>query len=448
MQATADNYDLIDSGPISGRQILLLIVGALVLFTDGFAQGQVNVVAPAIIREWHLHKENMAPVFAANVWGLMLGSLVVAPLADIFSRRFINVLCVIAFGVFSLLPPLVTTVFPMEIFRFLQGLALGAAMPCMIAAVSDYLPRPHRTQLAVVLTCSYSFGIAAVGIVASYTLKKYDWPFIFYVGGILPLILVPLLLIALPESPAYLLARGKQDKLAAVLKQMAPHYVYTATPQPPARKAHPLAGVGQLFTEGRASMTLLIWLMYFCMGASLYFLQQWLPILTKSLGFSEGDAAVTNSYFQIGGLIGGFIVGFLAGKGGLYTFVCTYVLAAVAIVLAGFGGASVSFMLAISGIMGLMVVGGQNALNVYVSGTLYPSQMRSSGLGLALAFTRLGGAVLGASFAGVVVGLNLGPQKTFATFATPEIVVALACLVLALSRRKPAAEKEAVLAAG
>ena len=195
-------------------------------------------------------------------------------------------------------------------------------------------------------------------------------------------------------------------------------------------------------------MTLLIWLMYFCMGASLYFLQQWLPILTKSLGFTEGDAAVTNSYFQIGGLIGGFVIGFLAGKGGLWAFICAYVLAAIAIVVAGFGGASLSFMLAISGIMGLMVVGGQNALNVYVSGTLYPSQMRASGLGLALAFTRLGGAILGASFAGMVVKLDLGPQKTFATFATPEIVVALALFALVILRRNQASQKEAVLAAG
>ena len=448
MQASADNYDLIDSGPISGRQILLLIVGSLVLFTDGFAQGQVNVVAPAIIREWHLQKADLAPVFAANVYGLMLGSLVVAPLADIFSRRLINVICVIAFGVFSLLPPLVHAIPALEGIRFLQGLALGAAMPCMIAAVSDYLPKPSRTQLAVVLTCAYSFGIAAVGIVAGATLKQYDWPFIFYVGGVLPLILVPLLLIALPESPAYLLARGQQDKLAAILKQMAPHYVYMARPEgSPARKAHPLAGVGQLFTEGRAPMTLLIWLMYFCMGASLYFLQQWLPILSKSLGFTEAQAAVTNSYFQIGGLIGGFIIGFLAGKGGIYTFVGTYLLAAAAIAVAGLGASSLTFMLGISGVMGLMVVGGQNALNVYVSGTLYPSQVRASGLGLALAFTRLGGAILGASFAGMIVGLNLGPQKTFATFAAPELVVALACLVLALQRRSSRSQ-EAALAAG
>ena len=449
MQSSADNYDLIASGPISGRQILLLVMGSLVLFTDGFAQSQVNVVAPAIIREWHLQKADMAPVFAANVYGLMLGSLLIAPLADIFSRRLITLACVIGFGLFSLFPPFVTAVPQLEMIRFLHGLALGAAMPCIIAAVSDYLPRPGRTQLAVVLTSAYAFGVAAVGIVAGVTLETCGWRFIFWAGGLLPLILTPLLLIALPESPAYLSARGQQEKLRGILKQMAPQFVYTATPEgQTGKRAHPLTGVAQLFTKGRASMTLLIWLVYFSTGASLYFLQQWLPILTRSAGFSEAQSAISNSYFQIGGLVGGFIIGFLTGKGGVYTFVCSYSLAAVAIAVAGLGAQSLSFLWLMAGVTGLLVVGGQNALNVFVGGTLYPSQIRSSGLGLALTFTRLGGAVLGSTFAGFIVRLNLGPQKTFATFAAPEVITALALLVLALSRRSHVPPKAAVLAAG
>lgn len=441
MQASGENYDLIDSGPISGRQMLLLIVGALVLFLDGFASGQMNVVAPSLLREWHLAKSAMANVFAANVYGLMLGSLLVAPLADIFSRRLITLACVVGFGVMSLFPLMAHSVSDLVPIRFLHGLALGAAMPCMIAAVSDYLPKDKRTNLGVVLTCAYSFGIAAVGVLASAILKDYGWQPVFWIGGLAPLVLCPLLLVALPESPAYLMKHGRQDDLKAVLKQMAPTFDYTPGPTPPPAKGFgPFAAAGALFTEGRASMTLLIWLMYFSMGASLYFLQSWLPILiTKGAGFTDGDGALGNTCFQLGGLAGGFIIGAFAAKGGLKAFIATYLLAAAAIALTGIGAQSLTVLLVMSAAMGLVVVGGQNSLNVYVSGTLYPSQMRSSGLGLALAFTRLGGAILGSTFAGFVVGLDLGPKATFATFATPELIVALALAALLFIRRaKPA----------
>ncbi len=83
---------------------------------------------------------------------------------------------------------------------------------------------------------------------------------------------------------------------------------------------------------------------------------------------------------------------------------------------------------------GLLVVGGQNALNAFTGGRLYPSAIRATGLGWALSVLRLGGVLAGSLAAGFVVALDLGPRNTFLIIAAPELLCGLGLLLIHLRR--------------
>ena len=406
--------------------------GRLVLLSDGFDAQVLSVAGPDLAGAWHLGKGALAPVFAANLAGLMVGALLITPLTDLFSRKRVIASCIVAFGLLSLATVWTTTLPELESLRFVTGLALGAAMPSVIAAASEYVPRRHRTGIVVGLSCSFSLGSALSGIVASLFLARFGWVGMFVVGGIVPLLTLPLLLVCFPESPTFLMARGRRRELDALLRRMGPQLrILPGGAVRPGRQRFPVAG---LFQEGRAPTTLCLWLTYFCSGATLYFLVNWLPILLTSAGFAPGVATLSTTAYQVGGITGGFLVGMVVDRFGAIALSLWLFAAAAGVAAVGGLAGSVTTILLASAMAGLLVVGGQNALNAFTGGKLYPSAFRATGLGWALSVLRLGGVLAGSLAAGFVVSLDLGPRNTFLIIAAPELLCGLGMLLIHLRR--------------
>src|SRR5256885_5872902 len=148
-QASAAPIDVagyIDQQPVGGFQVKLLLTCAAVLLLDGFDTTAIGYVAPSLAREWSLTKGALGPVFSAGLFGLMIGALLLGPLADRIGRRKIIILCTLAFGLGTLATALVQDVNTLLAIRFLTGLGLGGAMPNTVAMPSGLSPRappPH-----------------------------------------------------------------------------------------------------------------------------------------------------------------------------------------------------------------------------------------------------------------------------------------------------------------
>ena len=208
-------------------------------------------------------------------------------------------------------------------------------MPSVIAAASEYVPTRVRTRIVVGLSCSFSLGSALCGAIASVVLGPFGWKIVFWIGCLLPLASVPLVVFFFPESPTYLASRGRIAELRAMLARIGPWLRYEpGTAVEPGRPTFP---VSALFKSGRALMTSCVWLTYFCSGATLYFLANWLPTLLNSAGFGTRVATLSSSAYQVGGLTGGFLIGALVDRFGAAALSAWLFAAAAGVALVGPG---------------------------------------------------------------------------------------------------------------
>ena len=162
-----DIPDYIDRQPVGAFQIRVLLICAAVLFIDGFDTQAIGYVAPAVAQEWKLARGALGPVFSAGLFGLMIGALVLGPLADRIGRKRIIVLSTAAFGIGTLLTILAQDAEWLMALRFLTGLGLGGAMPNAVALTSEFSPHRRRATMVMMMFAGFSIGAALGGLVAA-----------------------------------------------------------------------------------------------------------------------------------------------------------------------------------------------------------------------------------------------------------------------------------------
>src|SRR6266481_7428579 len=287
-----DVADFIDRQPVGGFQIKLLATCAAVLFLDGFDTQAIGYVAPALAKEWSLTRAALGPVFSAGLFGLMIGALVLGPLADRVGRKKIIIFSTLAFGLGALATAFIQDVSTLLVIRFLTGLGLGGAMPNAIAMTSQFNPRRRRATMVMIMFCGFSVGAALGGFLAAALIPQFGWRSVFVVGGVAPLVMVPILALRLPESVRFLALTGRaNDRVAELLGFIGPRAVFAPATQFVIHEPG-LAGIPvlHLFRECRTAVTLLLWVVFFMSLLDLYFLSNWLPTVLNDLGASVSSA--------------------------------------------------------------------------------------------------------------------------------------------------------------
>jgi AAHS family 4-hydroxybenzoate transporter-like MFS transporter len=425
-----DLVDFIDGQPVGGFQIRLLLACAAVLFLDGFDTQAIGYVAPALAKEWGLSKGALGPVFSAGLFGLMIGALVFGPLADRVGRKKIIILSTAAFGLGALATALAHDLNTLLVIRFLTGLGLGGAMPNTVAMTSEYNPQRRRATMVMIMFCGFSIGAALGGFLAAGLIPRYGWRSVFIVGGIAPLLLLPVLVWRLPESVRFLAASGQApERVAELLKRISPHTTFAPDARFVVSEAH-LAGmpVVHLFREGRTTATLLLWVVFFMSLLDIYFLANWLPTVLNDLGASVSQAVVIGSMLQVGGVVGTFALGSVIDRFSFRALALVYFGAVFAV--GAIGQLSHSAVLVSIAIFaaGFCVVGGQIAANA-LAAAFYPTSVRSSGVGWALGIGRIG-SIIGPLVGGMLLAAKWSASAVFMAAAAAALCAALAALAL------------------
>lgn len=426
-------------GPLQfGVTALCFIIAML----DGFDTQSIAFVAPKIAEEWGLSPSEFGPIFAVGLLGLTVGAFTLSPAADKFGRKAVILVSTFIFGLFALLTAFAGSMNELLIYRFITGIGLGAAMPNIIALTSEYGPARLRATLVTVMFCGFPLGSTIGGLISTGLIANWGWQSVFFVGGVLPILLLPVLYFMLPESVRFLVAKGApESKIAPIVKKIdaqASVADFIEGLKHEASSASKGFSIFQLFREGRTPVTLLLWVAFFMNLLVMYFLVNWLPTLLKSAGLPLSMAILSTATLNLGGVVGAVVLGRMIDKLSPYLVLGTaYAASAAFIALLAFGGTNLTVLLVGAALSGFGVVGAQIGCNA-LTAAVYPTNIRATGVGWALGVGRIG-AIVGPLVGGLLLGAGWTAQNLILLAVVPALVASVAVFVLGGVRRRAGA---------
>jgi len=380
--------------------VMFCVLAAL---CEGIDLQGAGVAAPGIRAEFLAGPAQLGSFLSASTFGLFVGALIGGRYADRIGRKGVLVVSIAIFGLCSLLTPLAHDMSSLSIARLLTGLGLGGALPNLIALTSESSPSDRRSANVALVYSGAPFG-GAIASAVSLVMGASHWRWIFLVGGIAPLLLTPFMARALPESAAFERAR------AAPVRERA--------------------AVSAIFAAGRASRTLLLWVSFFLQLLMLYLLLSWLPTLLQGDGLTHAQAAGAQIGFNVGGGIAALWIGsLLEARWRTISIVVTFVALPLFVVLLAQSPPNPELVSLIVLALGCAVLAAQSFLYTTAPG-LYPTPIRGSGVGAAVALGRIG-SIVGPLLAGALKAIGHDSQRLLMDLVPIAIAGSLFALWLA-----------------
>jgi len=446
---TIDVGALLDAGRWTGYQRLLILGTGLAIILDGMDNQLLPNAVPTLMAEWGQSRGEFTGALALGPFGMMLGGLLGGVLGDRAGRRTALLGSVLTFGLLTLAVAWVSSVEMLGALRFLAGVGLGGAMPNAAALASECVPA-RRRALAVTLTIvCIPLGGALAGELAARVIPAYGWRTLFVLGGIAPVLLAFALRRLLPESPRYLVSRPERwSELTATLRRMGHQlpeeleYV-EGTPSGAPRRG---ASVGRLFDPRFARDTFALFAaFFFCLMVN-YVVILLLPAMLTApeVGFSQPTAsrvlAASNYGGVVGAVLGGLLIQRLGSRATMLGMSAAAIVCSVALAALRLDPAHAYSLMAMFLVTGGLLNAVQTTMYA-LAAHVYPTDIRSTGVGTAVAVGRIGNVL--AAFVGAFALERGGAPGYFLCLAGLMVVVLLALAVVqrhvAPGGREPAA---------
>ncbi|MGW0174300.1 MFS transporter [Rhodococcus sp. NPDC003322] len=450
---------LIDTAPVSVLQKRAIALCLALAILDGMDAQLIGFAIPALSEDWGLSKASFGLLLALSSGAMVVGSLVFGPVADRWGRRRVILLCTVLFSVFTLASAFAPSMGVLIVLRVLAGIGLGGVTPNLIALTSEYSPARNRSTLVTIVVAGMSLGGFLGGLAAAQLIPAYGWESIFLAGGVLPLVVAALAWAGLPESGKFLAARGDHAGAAKILSAIAPgadlsgavHFtqdtvVVTKSP------------VRELFANGRALDTVLLWVVFVINFLVIYFLFGWMPSLFSQAGQSASTAILAAALFNLGGMAGALSVGHITDRVAAAWGQSGGSRAAYAVVMGGYtlgalfiGAVAMSLSNPTLLLITICVVGfgisGSSAGIIAIAASIYPVAARSTGIGWAMGIGRIG-SIVGPTVGAALIAAGMDARTIFLLMVVPTAlaVVTLGVLFVRDRLRGRAATGSAVLA--
>ncbi|MGV8872567.1 MAG: MFS transporter [Rhodococcus sp. (in: high G+C Gram-positive bacteria)] len=417
---------------VDGPRRSSLVVVGICFFTvifDGFDLVVFGAVIPDLLREpgWGLTPGTAGSLASLALIGMVVGSLLSAPVTDAIGRRKVIMSSVVWFTIFSGLCALASSPEMLGVFRFVGGIGLGLVIPAAAALTIEYAPRGRENFYNAVMMSGYAAGGIVSALVALALLPSGGWRSLFAVS-VLPIVVVlPLVYFFLPESVQYLVYKGRRKEAEALASQygMPGSVLDRIETTKPIRKTD---SVAVLFSRRYLVSTALFGAAAFCGLFLIFTMNTGLPSIMVKAGYNTGTSLQFLLAFSLGGIVGVTSVSLLADKIGP-RFVTAGALAAAAVaVIVLSRPLDTSVLLAAVAVAGLGTSGSTILINSFVA-TYYPTVSRQSALGWVMTVGRLG-SVVAPAIIGVILGSGLGFEANFYLIAAVAVLGSL--LILAV----------------
>lgn len=424
----------------TGLQLRTLLLCFLLNTLDGADVLVVSFVAPVLVAEWAVSDAVFGLVFSSGLVGMTLGALFLAPFADVWGRKTLILVASAVIAVGMLVSVLATSVSQLMVLRFFTGLGIGAMLASVAALASEYAPERYRSFAVTFATAGYPAGATIAGLAGGWIIPAYGWQGMFIVAGLGSALMLPIVFVALPESIQFLIARQPRNALARANRYLLAQGLNMLTALPPRRAASSRPPIAQLVQGDMRLATLLCWGAFFSSFFTLYFLTSWIPRIAVEAGYPLATAINGSAAFNMGAFVGLVALGWFASRFELAILIGSFFTLS-GLVMIAFGAQHTPEAVFFGGMLliGFLVQGGFGGLYA-IAARIYPTEMKTTGVGWSIGIGRLG-AVAGPVVGGVVISANLSVFASFVIFAMPMLIAAGLTLLIARCCFRPGADR-------
>jgi MFS family permease len=377
---------------------------------DGFDVLAMSFAASGVKADWHLLDRQLGALLSAGLIGMGLGSLTLGPCADRWGRRIIVLLSVALAGLGMLGSAFARDFTELLALRVLTGIGIGGTIASVAVIVSEYAPDKLRGTALAIYATGYSIGATIGGTLAAYAIPRYGWRSAFVIGGTLSLLMLPLAWRKLPESIDFLQSR---------------------IPSSGTRRVNALQGMMR-------PSTVLVWIVFFCTMAGFYFILSWTPRLLNAAGLSAGAGLTGGVLLNLGGIAGCGLFAWAAARADTHRLLLGALIGS-ALLIAVFGLVMSRLDIALWTALLLGIIANAAMAGLYAVGPpLYPTAIRTTGMGWAIGIGRFG-AILAPLASGALLDRGWMPAQLYFFFSAPFVVAALAILLLGPARARATA---------
>ncbi|MGP6174345.1 MFS transporter [Corynebacterium sp. A21] len=432
----------IDQRPMKASQWIIIAVAVLLMMTEGYDVQAMAFTSNAVTEDLGLTGSQLGLLLSAGLIGMAIGTAGVGPFADRYGRRPV-LLVSIAVNLLGLF--LTATAGSMgEIlsWRLLTGLGIGGIMTSGIVLVSEYANAKYRPLALSVYSAGFPIGATFGGLAAVPVIENFGWQGVFYLGGFITLAILATVAVFIPESIDHLAARhragsekaqGHALKIAQRLDIDGPVELGTA-----ATKSTPRSGYGALLSRENIRGTVLLWVMYFLVMSSFYFASSWTPRLLVEIGLTAEQGIWGGLVIMAGGLVGNILYGFCAARWDPRKVMTAFALiSATLMVIFATTTSTLVLALGIGLLLGVFINGCMAALYT-IAPMSYTSDLRSTGVGMAMGIGRVG-SILAPILVGGLLDIGWAPIAMYVMFAV--VLVVVSGIAPALPRRQGVKEK-------
>lgn len=417
----------IDQSPMRPRQWMIITVAVVLMMTEGYDVQAMAFTATAVTEDLGITDAQLGFLLSASLVGVAIGAAFVGPFADRYGRRPVLLLSIVVNMVGLFLTATADSMGEILAWRLLTGLGIGGIMTSGIVLVSEYSNAKYRALALSIYSAGFPIGATLGGLLAVPVINNFGWEGVFLLGGATTVVALIGAALFIPESIDHLTtryragARKAHDQAARIARRLGipgPIELGAGSAQTPAR-----SGYRALVTRQNIRGTLLLWLVYFLVMAAFYFASSWTPRLLVDIGLTAEQGIWGGLVIMAGGLVGNILYGSCAARWDPRRVMIAFaVISAVLMVVFATTTATLFLALGIGLLLGIFINGCMAALYT-IAPLAYTPELRSTGVGVAMAIGRCG-SILAPILVGGLLDLGWAPVAMYVMFAAVLLIVA------------------------
>jgi MFS family permease len=307
---------VINDNPMSVRQWIVVVLMVLLNALDGFDVLASAFAAPGITKEWGIPRSELGIVLSAELIGMGFGSILLGGMADKVGRKSTMLLCLVIMALGMYLAHSAASVMSLTIYRLFTGLGIGGMLASTNAVVAETTNKASRSYAMALYVIGYPIGGVIGGFAAqTWLLVDHDWRAVFLFGAVVTAMMIPLVMLLVPETPAFHAARRAPDALQRINRSLRALMQPPIDALPPLKADAPKPKVSDILSKpGLRQVTWMLAIGYTLHTLTFYYVLKFAVQIVSDAGFSQPQAASTLTIANLGGAIGGLLFGFLLKK--------------------------------------------------------------------------------------------------------------------------------------